>query len=51
MKRSGVLLLFGLLLALAAVLSFTGCKKKEPPAPVGEVEPIQIGRASCRERV
>jgi len=41
MKRSGVLLLFGLLLALAAVLSFTGCKKKEP-RPVGEVEPIRL---------
>ena len=42
MKRSGVLLLFGLLLALAAVLSFSGCKKKEPPAPVGEGEPIRL---------
>jgi len=38
MKKSGILLL----LALAAVLSFSGCKKKEPPAPVGEVEPIRL---------
>jgi len=42
MKRSGVLLLFGLLLLLAALLSVSGCKKKQPPAPAGEVEPIRL---------
>ena len=42
MKRSGSLLRFALLLALAAVLSFSGCKKKQPPAPVGEGEPIRL---------
>ncbi|MGB7630501.1 MAG: tetratricopeptide repeat protein, partial [Candidatus Deferrimicrobium sp.] len=33
---------FALLLALAAVLSFSGCKKKQPPAPAGEGEPIRL---------
>jgi len=42
MKRSGMPLRFALLLALAAVLSFSGCKKKQPPAPAGEVEPIRL---------
>jgi tetratricopeptide (TPR) repeat protein len=42
MKRSGILLRFALLLALAAVLSFSGCKKKQPPAPAGEGEPIRL---------
>jgi tetratricopeptide (TPR) repeat protein len=42
MKRSGILLRFALLLALAAVLSFSGCKKKQPPAPSGEGEPIRL---------
>jgi len=42
MKRNGIFLLFGLLLALAAVLSFSGCKKKEPPVQAGEVEPIRL---------
>jgi len=41
MKRSGILLL-ALLLALAAVLSCSGCKKKQPPAPAGEGEPIRL---------
>jgi tetratricopeptide (TPR) repeat protein len=41
MKRSGILL-FALLLALLAVLSFSGCKKKQPPAPAGEGEPIRL---------
>ena len=42
MKRSGILPLFALLLVLPAVLSFPGCKKKQPPAPVGEAEPIRL---------
>lgn len=42
MKRSGVLLLLALLLALAAVVSFSGCKKKQPPAPAGDGEPIRL---------
>jgi tetratricopeptide (TPR) repeat protein len=42
MKRSGILLLFGLLLALAALLSVSGCKQKQPPAPAGEGEPIRL---------
>ena len=46
MKRSGILLGFALLLALAAVLSFSGCKKKQPPAPVGDGEPIRLNAAA-----
>jgi Tfp pilus assembly protein PilF len=42
MKRCGVFLRFALLLVLAAVLSVSGCKKKQPPAPAGEVEPIRL---------
>lgn len=42
MKRSGVLLPIALLLALAAVVSFSGCKKKQPPAPAGDGEPIRL---------
>jgi tetratricopeptide (TPR) repeat protein len=43
MKRSGVLLL---LLALAAVLSFSGCKQKQQqPAPAGG-EPIRLNAAA-----
>jgi len=42
MKRSGVFLRIGLLLAIAAVLSFSGCKKKQPPPPAGEGEPIRL---------
>jgi len=42
MKRSDFLPGFAILFALAAVLSFSGCKKKQPPAPVGEVEPIRM---------
>ena len=46
MKRSGFFprfaLLFALLLALAAVLSFSGCKKKQPPGPAGEGESIRL---------
>jgi tetratricopeptide (TPR) repeat protein len=33
---------FALLVALASVISFSGCEKKPPPAPVGEVEPIRL---------
>ncbi|MBP2687961.1 MAG: hypothetical protein H6Q83_148, partial [Deltaproteobacteria bacterium] len=46
MKKSGTLLRFALLLALAASLSFSGCKKKQPPAPVGEGEPIRLNALS-----
>ncbi len=42
MKRNGISLTVALLLALAAVLSVSGCKKKQPPAPVGEAEPIRL---------
>jgi len=42
MKRSGVLLMLALLLALAAVVSFSGCKKKQPPATAGDGEPIRL---------
>jgi tetratricopeptide (TPR) repeat protein len=45
MKRSGVLPRFALLLALAAVLSFSGCKEKQPPAPAGG-EPIRLNAAA-----
>jgi tetratricopeptide (TPR) repeat protein len=37
---------FALLLALAAVLSFSGCKEKQPPAPVGGGEPIRLNAAA-----
>lgn len=33
---------FALLLVLAAVLSFPGCKKKQPPIPAGEGEAIRL---------
>ena len=46
MKRSGRLLRFALLLSLAAVLSVSGCKKKQPPAPAGEGEPIRLNAAA-----
>jgi len=42
MKRSGILLRFVLLPVLAATLAFSGCKKKEPPPPAGESEPIRL---------
>ena len=42
MKRKGILLRMALLLALGAVLSFTGCKQKHPPHPAGEGEPIRL---------
>ena len=37
---------FALLTALAAALSLSGCKKKEPPPPAGEVEPIRLNAAA-----
>lgn len=46
MKRSGVFPKVALLLALAAVLSFSGCKKKQPPAPAGEGEQIRLNAAA-----
>ncbi|HEY5191981.1 MAG TPA: tetratricopeptide repeat protein [Candidatus Deferrimicrobium sp.] len=47
MKRSGILLRFALLLALVAVLSSPGCKKKQqPPAPAGEGESIRLNVAA-----
>jgi tetratricopeptide (TPR) repeat protein len=46
MKRSGVLLRFSVLLAFAAVLSISGCKKQQPPSPAGEGEPIRLNAAA-----
>ncbi|HEX9850834.1 tetratricopeptide repeat protein [Candidatus Deferrimicrobium sp.] len=46
MKRNGILLRIALLLSLAAVLSISGCKKKQPPAPAGEGEPIRLNAAA-----
>jgi len=46
MKRSGFLSRFALplvlLLSLAAALPVSGCKKKQPPAPAGDGEPIRL---------
>ena len=42
MKRSGILIRFALLSAFAAVLAFSGCKQKQPPAPAGEGAPIRL---------
>jgi tetratricopeptide (TPR) repeat protein len=44
MKRSGMLR-FALLLVLATVFSFSGCKEKQPPAPAGG-EPIRLNAAA-----
>lgn len=46
MKKSGMLLRFALLLSLAAALSISGCKKKQPPAPAGEGESIRLNAAA-----
>ena len=46
MKRSGTLLRFALPLALAAALSFSGCKKKQSPPPAGEAEAIRLNAAA-----
>ena len=46
MKRSGILPLLALLLSFAAVLSVSGCKKKQPPPPAGEGEPIRLNAAA-----
>ena len=46
MKRSGVLLRVALLLALGAALSFSGCKKKQPPPPAGEGGAIRLNAAA-----
>ena len=46
MKRNSILLPFALLLSLAAALSISGCKKKQPPAPAGEVESIRLNAAA-----
>jgi len=46
MKNSGTLLRIALLLAIAAALSFSGCKKKQPPAPAGEGEPIRLNASA-----
>ncbi|HLN92155.1 MAG TPA: tetratricopeptide repeat protein, partial [Patescibacteria group bacterium] len=35
-----------LLLSLAVLLSVSGCKKKQPPAPAGEGEPIRLNAAA-----
>ena len=42
MKRNGILLLSALVLTLGAVLSFSGCKQKQPPHPAGQGEPIRL---------
>src|SRR5512143_530291 len=42
MRRSGIFFRFALMLVLAAVLSFSGCKKKQPPVPAGEGESIRL---------
>jgi len=46
MKRNAILLRITFLLALGAVLAFSGCKEKHPHAPVGEGEPIQLNAAA-----
>jgi tetratricopeptide (TPR) repeat protein len=46
MKRYGALLRVAFLLALGAVLSFSGCKQKQPPPPVGQGEPIRLNAAA-----
>ena len=46
MKRSGILLRLALVSSLAAVLSISGCGKKEPPSPVGTGEPIRLNAAA-----
>ena len=46
MKRTGMLLRIAFLLALGAVLSFSGCKEKHPHAPVGQGEPIRLNAAA-----
>lgn len=42
MMKTGISLRIVLLLALAAVLSVSGCKKQQPPPPAGEQEPIRL---------
>jgi len=49
MKRSGMLVRFALLLSLAAALSISGCKKKQPPAPAGGGELIRLNAAAAIE--
>jgi len=47
MKRSGYPLRLALLLSLAAVLlSFSGCKKQQPPPPAGAGESIRLNAAA-----
>jgi tetratricopeptide (TPR) repeat protein len=46
MKKSGILLGLAILLSLAAVLSVSGCKKKEPPSTAGTGEPIRLNAAA-----
>ena len=46
MKRCGILLRIAFLLALGAVLSFSGCKEKHSHAPVGQGEPIRLNAAA-----
>jgi len=46
MKRNAILLRITFLLALGAVLAFSGCKEKHPHAPVGEGEPIRLNAAA-----
>lgn len=42
MMKAGIFSRIVLLLALAAILSVSGCKKQQPPAPAGEQEPIRL---------
>ena len=46
MKKSGILLRFALLLALATLLSFSGCKEKQSPAPAVEGGTIRLNTAA-----
>ena len=46
MKRSGTLLLFSILLSSAALLSFPGCKKTQPPPPARGAEPLRLNAAA-----
>ena len=46
MKRSGILLRFSVLLAMAVVLQISGCKKQQPPPPAAGGEPIRLNAAA-----
>ena len=46
MKRNGILLRSAFLLALGAILAFSGCKQKQASSPVGQGEPIRLNAAA-----